>query len=244
MRSAVSKRFLTTSALASGKPLWTQRINRLPLADYRRHRNEERIEHFDEDSENPCRVAMFYHDRDSRGWLLSLCAALQDHFQGVSDFAFTWWKIQLLRDPVIAELASGEAARSDVLIYACHDAAIPEELKTFGELWLKLRGIRSGFLMALTGYPGFAEDGLSKWRCYLQEIAARARMEFAVQIVSVLTRENSEFTDQVTIGDLERRRGHKRSNGANGSTGLRLPFPERHRTERRICQENRGEERG
>ena len=105
-----------------------------------------------------------------------LARHLGDHCQLIEHV----WIFSTFRLRELQEIAAEEASAADLVIISMHDAeSLPEEVKGWIELWLRLKGTRKAVLLALldpvpNGAPGALE-------AYLQESARRGGLEFLVE---------------------------------------------------------------
>ena len=87
------------------------------------------------------------------------------------------WLLTELRTAQLRSIAAREAASADLVIISVHHAeALPKEVKSWIELWLKQKGSRPAVLLALFDplYLGTS----SSIQAYLREVAKRGKMEF------------------------------------------------------------------
>jgi hypothetical protein len=87
------------------------------------------------------------------------------------------WLLTEIRTAPLRAIAAQEAAAADLVIVSLHHAeAVPNEVKSWIDLWLKQRGTRPAVLLALFDplYLGTS----SSIQVYLQEVAQRGKMEF------------------------------------------------------------------
>ena len=89
------------------------------------------------------------------------------------------WPLTELRTPKLRDIAAGEAAAADLVIISVHHAeALPEELKSWIDLWVKQKGRRATVLSALFD-PVYMGSSTSI-QAFLQGVARKANMEFLV----------------------------------------------------------------
>ena len=75
------------------------------------------------------------------------------------------------------EIAAEEASASDLVIISVHQAeGLPDEVKSWIDLWLKQRSSRSAVLLALFDPPYLGTS--SSIQACLREVAKRGKMEF------------------------------------------------------------------
>ena len=87
------------------------------------------------------------------------------------------WLLTELRTSQLRSIAAREAASADLVIVSVHHAeTLPNEVKSWIELWLKQRGSRPAVLLALFDplYLGTS----SSLQAHLREVARRGKMEF------------------------------------------------------------------
>ena len=87
------------------------------------------------------------------------------------------WLLTELRTSQLRAIAAGEAAAADLVIVSVHHSeTLPNEVKSWIDLWLKQRGSRPAVLLALFDplYLGTS----STMQAYLREVARRGKMEF------------------------------------------------------------------
>jgi hypothetical protein len=87
------------------------------------------------------------------------------------------WLLTELRTSQLRAIAAGEAAAADLVIVSVHHSeTLPNEVKSWIDLWLKQRGSRPAVLLALFDplYLGTS----STMQAYLREVARRGNMEF------------------------------------------------------------------
>jgi hypothetical protein len=93
------------------------------------------------------------------------------------EFTKEMWLLTELRTAQLRAIAAKEAASADLVIISVHHAeALPEEIKSWIELWLKQRSSRSAVLLALFD-PLYLGTSSSMQAC-LREVANRGKMEF------------------------------------------------------------------
>ena len=90
------------------------------------------------------------------------------------------WLFSTLRLREMQEIAAEEASTSDLIIISVHQAeSLPDEVKSWVDLWLGHKGARRAVLLALLD-PAY-EDVPGPTQAYLQDIARRGGMEFLVE---------------------------------------------------------------
>ena len=93
------------------------------------------------------------------------------------EFTKEMWLLTELRTVQLRAIAAREAASADLVIISVHHAeALPDEVKSWIDLWLKQRSSRAAVLLALFDPPYLGPSG-SIQAC-LHEVAKRGKMEF------------------------------------------------------------------
>ena len=94
------------------------------------------------------------------------------------------WLFSTFRLRELQEIAAEEASASDLVIISVHqDESLPDEVKSWLDLWLSQKGVRHGILLALLD-PGY-EGVPGPTQAYLQDAARRGGMEFLVESTDV-----------------------------------------------------------
>ena len=127
---------------------------------------------------------------------LALLAAFEDSVTGmrVKDFCHDLsrnlgqqceivqhvWLFNTLRLRELQEIAAEEASACDLVIISVHQAEdLPDEVKSWIELWLKHKGGNHAVLLALLDADYEQDPGAT--HTYLQDVARRGGMKFLVE---------------------------------------------------------------
>ena len=106
----------------------------------------------------------------------SLSRNLGEHCQIIEHV----WLFSTFRLRELQEIAAEEAAASNLVIISVHQAeALPDEVKSWIDLWLSHKGARRAVLLALLDPP--YEGASDSTGSYLHEIARRGGMDFLVE---------------------------------------------------------------
>jgi hypothetical protein len=93
------------------------------------------------------------------------------------EFTKEMWLLTELRTVQLRAIAAREAASADLVIISVHHAeALPDEVKSWIDLWLKQRSSRAAVLLALFDPPYLGTS--SSIQACLREVAKRGKMEF------------------------------------------------------------------
>jgi hypothetical protein len=90
------------------------------------------------------------------------------------------WLFSMFRLRELQDIAAEEAAAADLVVMAAHDTeSLPDEVKSWVDLWLRPGATRKAVLVALLDSgPGEARGPIEG---YLEEVARRGGMEFLVE---------------------------------------------------------------
>ena len=92
-------------------------------------------------------------------------------------FANQMWKFDVLTVPKLKEIAAKDAAAAEIILISAHEGReLPDQVKSWIELWLSYK-TEANALVGLLGTEG-PENPV---RNYLAEVARRAQMEFFCQ---------------------------------------------------------------
>jgi hypothetical protein len=92
-------------------------------------------------------------------------------------FTREMWLLTELRTAQLRAIAAREAASADLVIISIHHTeALPDEVKSWIDLWLKQRSSRAAVLLALFDPPYLGTS--SSIQACLREVAKRWKMEF------------------------------------------------------------------
>jgi len=87
------------------------------------------------------------------------------------------WPLTELRTTQLRAIAAKEAAAADLVIVSVHHSeALPSEVKSWIDLWLKQRSSRPAVLLALFDPPYLGTS--SSIHAYLEDVASKGNMEF------------------------------------------------------------------
>jgi hypothetical protein len=123
-------------------------------------------------------VALFYHDNVARDRAIALTDHLSRRFMAEVDFRFSWWCLQHLGDPSVAETAALSALEADVLVFAAPALAEPGEgVRAWFERWAPQRNEAMGVLVPLL-YPATVEAlSDSVWMVEIEELAQQTGLD-------------------------------------------------------------------
>jgi hypothetical protein len=90
------------------------------------------------------------------------------------------WLFSTFRLQELQEIAAEEASASDLVIISIHQSeSLPDEVKSWIDLWLRPKVRHPAVLLALLDPEG--ESAPNGVQAYLQEVASRGGIEFLVE---------------------------------------------------------------
>jgi hypothetical protein len=94
------------------------------------------------------------------------------------------WLFSTLRLRELQEIAAEEASAADLIVISVHQAeGLPDEVKSWIDLWLRQKGSRQSVLLALLDLPDEGTSGSTE--AYLEDIARRGGVELLVESTDV-----------------------------------------------------------
>ena len=108
------------------------------------------------------------------------CQTLSQCLGGQCEITKELWPLTELRTPKLRAVAAGEAAAADLVIISVHHGeTLPDEVKSWIDLWLKQKDSRPKVLLALFDplYLGTS----SSIQAFLQDVAKKRNMEFVAR---------------------------------------------------------------
>jgi len=130
-------------------------------------------------------VVVAYEDYAAGRRANETCSFLLSQLGDEFELRCGMWKFEILRNAKLAEIAAAEALEADVFIVAAHGSSpLPIEVTSWIDHWLPLRDERTTALIALIdGNPNLM-GGTPPAYSYLEEIAAKAKMDFLPQLIA------------------------------------------------------------
>jgi hypothetical protein len=122
-------------------------------------------------------VSAVHEDSATGARAEEFCQTLAKSLVRTPEISKELWMLTELRTTPLRAIAAQEAAAADLVIVSVHHAeALPKEVKSWIDLWLKRRGNRPGVLLALFDPPYLGTS--SSIQTCLSEVARRGHMEF------------------------------------------------------------------
>jgi hypothetical protein len=122
-------------------------------------------------------VSAVHEDSATGARAEEFCQTLAKCLGRTSEISKEMWLLTELRASQLRAIAAREAAAADLVIVSLHHAeTLPNEVKSWIDLWLKQKRSRPAVLLALFDplYLGTS----SSIQVYLREVARRGNMEF------------------------------------------------------------------
>jgi hypothetical protein len=122
-------------------------------------------------------VSAVHEDSATGARVEEFCQTLAKCLTRTPSISKEMWLLTELRTSQLRAIAAGEAAAADLVIVSVHHAeTLPNEVKSWIDLWLKQRGSRPAVLLALFDPLYLGTSG--SIQTYLREVARRGNMEF------------------------------------------------------------------
>jgi hypothetical protein len=125
-------------------------------------------------------IVSTYEDYSTRARVNEYCRGLARDLGGSCKMVKQAWLVNLLRLPQLCAVAAHDAASADLIIVSLHDSdSVPEEVRSWFELWLHENGTRPRVLLGLfdTSY----REGAGAMRDFLKQTAAARGLEVFIQ---------------------------------------------------------------
>jgi len=121
-----------------------------------------------------------FEDADTCNRVKEFCQGLARDLDGRCKIIQHVWVASTFRLRELREIAAEEACAADLIVISAHQAeSVPDEVRSWFELWVLQKRSRAAVLLALldAGYGGTS----GSMRAYLHEVARRGNMEFLVE---------------------------------------------------------------
>jgi len=129
-----------------------------------------------------CSVAVLYEDSATRDHAAMIILHLGQQLADQVRIEASWWRIDYLVDPRVAWEATEEALSAGMVVFALHAGReVPPVLRNWAETWVDSREGEPGAIVGLVGISAAPDNWVSPRHQYLQELAARARMDYLPQ---------------------------------------------------------------
>ena len=139
-------------------------------------------------------VLIVYEDFAAGRRANDTCSFLMTQLGDEFELRSGMWKFEMLRNPKLAEIATGEALEADAIIVAARGVApLPAEVTSWIDQWLPRRDKRTGALIALIGGSMNPKHSLPAAYAYLQKVAATANMDFLPHVLAFTNAETRAF---------------------------------------------------
>jgi len=122
-------------------------------------------------------VSAVHEDSATGSRASEFCQTLARDLGGQCEIASELWPLTELRTPNLRTIAAREAAAADLVIVSVHHGeALPGEVQSWIDLWLKQKIARPTVLLALFDPVYVGPSG--PIQAFLQEVARKRNMEF------------------------------------------------------------------
>ncbi len=127
---------------------------------------------------NPCQILVLYEDAVAHDLAMEVCSGVMAHFEVELAFAFSFWKVKDLNDPVTAHWAAEAVARADIILFSLPAHDLAPEISRWLDACVQTRTKAEGALAVIvTESPG-ADLAVRTLLSRLQFAAHRLRMDF------------------------------------------------------------------
>lgn len=139
----------------------------------------------------PCNFLVLYEDAATHGLAMEVCGGVTGQFKTELPFAFSFWKLKDLNDPVSAHWATEAMTRADIMLFSlsCHD--LTPEFSQWLDACARARTKTEGALALVVTEPQGASLAVGSLLSRLQLVAHRLRMDF-LPLQPLLTDKNIE----------------------------------------------------
>ncbi len=128
------------------------------------------------ETEDTCRIVVFYEDNWARARAMSLCERLVDQFAEDLDFEFKWWKFKRLGDQALAQHATAAATAADIVLFCPHNNELSPEASDWLDSWSEA-GVNSGGAIALVVAGRTDSEAATKLTLRIKSAAVRLGMD-------------------------------------------------------------------
>jgi hypothetical protein len=127
---------------------------------------------------NPCHILVMYEDATAHDLAMEVCGGVLARFEAELAFAFSFWKVKDLNDPVSAHWAAEAVAHADIMLFSLLAHDLTPEISRWLDVCVQVRTKAEGALAVIvTKAPG---AGLAVRTLFsrLQFAAHQLRMDF------------------------------------------------------------------
>jgi len=142
---------------------------------------------------NPCKFLVVYEDAAAYDLAMEICRGAMARFEPELPFAFSFWKVKDLSDPVSAHWAAEAVARADIILFSLPGRDLAPETSLWLDVCAQARTKSEGALALIVAEPAKSDLAIGGLLSQLQSAALRLRMDF-LPLLPPPPKENSEVS--------------------------------------------------
>jgi hypothetical protein len=127
---------------------------------------------------NPCHFLVLYEDAVAHDLAMEVCGGVMARFGAELAFAFSFWKVKDLNDPVSAHWAAEAVARADIILFSLPAHDLTPETSQWLDACVQTRTKAEGALALIVTEPPVTGPAVGALLSRLQFAAHRLRMDF------------------------------------------------------------------
>ena len=127
---------------------------------------------------NPCHFLVMYEDAVAHDLAMEVLGGVMARFAAELAFAFSFWKVKDLNDPVSAHWAAEAAARADIILFSLPAHDLTPETSQWLDACIQARTKVEGALALIIAEAPSASLPVRTLLSRLQFVAHRLRMDF------------------------------------------------------------------
>lgn len=127
---------------------------------------------------NPCHFLVIYEDAAAHDLAMEVCGGVTSRFDADLTFAFSFWKVRDLQDPVLAHWAAEAVAHADIILFSVPGHDLAPEAVNWLDACIPTRTKSEGALALTITEPAGAGLAIEALLSRLQFAAYRLRMDF------------------------------------------------------------------
>jgi hypothetical protein len=137
----------------------------------------------------PCNFLVVYEDAATHDLAMKVCDGVTAGFKGELPFAFSFWKLNDLSQPVSAHWATEAVTRADIMLFSLSGRDLTPETSQWLDTCVLARTKAEGALALVVTEPQDAGPAVGALLSRLQFVAHRLRMDF-LPLLPALTARN------------------------------------------------------
>jgi hypothetical protein len=127
---------------------------------------------------NPCNFLVLYEDGSARDLAMAVCHEMMTRFEAELPFAFSFWQLKDLRDPVSAHWAAESVTRADILLFSLSGRDLTPEISQWLETCASARTKTEGALALVVAESREVDTAFGTLLSRMQFAAYRLHMDF------------------------------------------------------------------